>query len=255
MVAIELHDVSKKYRRHTDRPLTTTLKSYFLYDLWRRRVRRENVIWALHNIDLHVDKGTTLGIIGRNGAGKSTLLKLLSGILRPDTGTVCAHGKVAALIELGAGFHPELTGRENIIINGIILGLSKKEIRAKLEEIVAFAELQPYIDEPVRTYSSGMYMRLGFSVAAHVDPEILLIDEVFAVGDAAFARKCMERMKHFKQLGKTMVLVTHDLDTVRNWCDKAVWLHDGMLKMEEEPGVVIDAYMKEVLRSEPYHER
>jgi lipopolysaccharide transport system ATP-binding protein len=246
MIAIELKGVSKKYRRHGDRRLVTTLKSYFLRDLWHQQPWSKDVIWALHEFDLHVEKGTTVGIIGRNGAGKSTLLKLISGILRPDAGTVSVRGKVAALIELGAGFHPELTGRENVIINGIILGLSKSEIKAKFDEIVTFAELHQFIDEPIRTYSSGMYIRLGFAVAVHVNPEILLIDEVFAVGDAGFQRKCIERMNAFKKEGKTIVLVTHDVDTVKSWCEKAIWLHDGMLKMEGEPAAVTDAYMEEI---------
>jgi lipopolysaccharide transport system ATP-binding protein len=246
-VVIELNGVSKMYRRHSDRPVATTLKSYVLRDLWQRQKRSKDVIWAVRDLDLQMEQGTTVGIIGRNGAGKSTLLKMISGIMRPDRGTISVHGKVAALIELGAGFHPELSGRENVIINGIILGLSKREIRAKLDEIIAFAELEQFIDEPVRAYSSGMYMRLGFSVAVHVDPEILLLDEVFAVGDAAFTRKCTERMNYFKKMGKTLILVTHDLGTVKDWCDKAVWLHEGRLKLEGDPAAVVDAYMKEIL--------
>lgn len=247
MAAIELKGVSKKYRRHIERPLATTLKSYFLHDLWHRRSDSRDVIWALRDMDFKVEKGTTLGIIGRNGSGKSTLLKLISRILKPDAGTVTVNGKVAALIELGAGFHPELTGRENVIINGIILGLTKNEIKAKLNEIVDFAELQEYIDDPIRTYSSGMYMRLGFSVAVHIDPEILLIDEVLAVGDAAFTRKCMDRMNHFKKVGKTMVLVTHDLGLVRSWCDEALWLDVGQMKKQGKPADVVEAYIKAML--------
>ena len=247
MTAIELKEVSKKYRRHTQRPLATTLKSYFLHDLWHRRNDQKNIIWALQHVDLKVKEGTTLGIIGRNGSGKSTLLKLISRILKPDAGTISVNGKVAALIELGAGFHPELTGRENVIINGIILGLTKSEIKVKLDEIVDFAELHDYIDDPVRTYSSGMYMRLGFSVAVHVDPEILLIDEVLAVGDAAFTRKCTDRMNYFKRRGKTIILVTHNLEMVKSWCDEAIWLDGGLLKLRGKPCDVVEAYTKEVL--------
>lgn len=247
MTAIELKGVSKKYRRHTERPLATTLKSYFLHDLWHRRNDSKDVIWALRDLDFKVEKGMTLGIIGRNGSGKSTLLKLISRILRPDAGTVFINGKVAALIELGAGFHPELTGRENVIINGIILGLTKNEIKAKLDEMIDFAELREYINDPIRTYSSGMYMRLGFSVAVHVDPEILLIDEVLAVGDAAFTRKCMDRMNHLKKVGKTMVLVTHDLGLVRSWCDEAIWLDGGLVKAHGKPADVVEAYTKAML--------
>ena len=247
MTAIEFKGVSKKYRRHTKRLYATTLKSYFLYDLWHRRDESKDVTWALRDVDLKVERGTTLGVIGRNGSGKSTLLKLISRILKPDAGTLSVNGKVAALIELGAGFHPELTGRENVIINGIILSLTKSEIKAKLHEIVDFAELNEYIDDPVRTYSSGMYMRLAFSVAVHVDPEILIIDEVLAVGDAAFTRKCMERMNYFKTVGKTIVLVSHALDMIQSWCDEAVWLDAGQAKIKGKPSDVVDAYAKEVL--------
>ena len=254
MITVALNGVSKQYRRHTDRPLATTFKSYLLRDLWSRQPRRTDLVWALRELDLQVEQGTTLGVIGRNGAGKSTLLKLVSGILKPDVGTVSVHGKIAALIELGAGFHPELSGRENIIINGIILGLSKKEIRSKLDAIVTFAELEPRIDEPVRTYSSGMYMRLGFAVAVHVEPEILIIDEVLSVGDARFTQKCRERINSFKKMGRTIILVTHDLGTVQDWCDKAVWLHAGRLKMAGEPAAVTEAYMQDILRCEPHDE-
>jgi ABC-type polysaccharide/polyol phosphate transport system ATPase subunit len=247
MIAVELSGVSKKYRRHTERPLTTTLKSYFLYDLWRRRSSGQDVIWALSNIDIKVENGITLGVIGRNGSGKSTLLKVISRILKPDMGTMSVNGKVAALIELGAGFHPELTGRENVIINGIILGLTKNEIKSKFDEIVDFAELKEFIDDPVRTYSSGMYMRLGFSVAVHVDPEVLLIDEVLAVGDAMFTRKCMERMSSFKKQDKTIILVSHDLQLVRSWCDEAIWLDRGLIKMKGNPSEVVEAYTKGAL--------
>ncbi len=247
MIAVEFRGVSKKYRRRTERPRITTLKSYFLYDLWRRRGRSPDVIWALRDIDLRVEKGITLGIIGRNGSGKSTLLKVLSRILKPDIGTMSVNGMVAALIELGAGFHPELTGRENVIINGIILGLSKNEIKSKFDEIVDFAELKEFIDDPVRTYSSGMYMRLGFSVAVHVDPEVLLIDEVLAVGDAMFTRKCMERMNTFKKRDKTIILVSHDLELIRSWCDEAIWLDRGLIKLKGNPSEVVEAYTKETL--------
>lgn len=246
MVAIELMGVSKKYRRYTERRLATTLKSYFLRDVWHRRDSSKNVIWALRDVNLKVERGATLGVIGRNGSGKSTLLKVVSRILKPDAGTMSVNGKVAALIELGAGFHPELTGRENVMINGIILGLTKREIRAKLEEIVEFAELREYIDDPVRTYSTGMYMRLGFSVAVHVDPDVFLIDEVLAVGDAAFSRRCMDRMDHFKALGKTIILVSHALELVQSWSDEAVWLDAGLLKMRGNPATVVKAYTHEV---------
>ena len=190
-----------------------------------------------------MEKGTTLGVIGRNGSGKSTLLKLINRVLKPDVGTVEVHGEVASLVELGAGFHPELTGRENVVINGTILGLTRREIKARFDAIVEFAGLADYIDEPVRTYSTGMYLRLGFSIAVHVDPDILLMDEVLAVGDRPFTEKCMERMNAFKEVGKTIVLVTHDLDAVRSWCVDAVWLDQGVLCERGKPADVVDAYL------------
>ena len=242
MAAVELKAVSKKYRRHTERPLTTTFKSYLLHDLWHLRNGSPGSIWALRDINLTIQKGTTLGIIGRNGSGKSTLLKLISRIIKPDSGTVSINGKVSALLELAAGFHPDLTGRENVIINGIILGLSKSEIKSRMDEIVEFAELHDYIDEPVRTYSSGMYMRLAFSTAIHIDPEILLVDEVLAVGDGAFVERCTERMDRFKNAGKTIVMVTHNLSLVKNWCHEAAWLDGGYLRMRGDPNDVVDAY-------------
>jgi len=245
VIAVGLEKVSKKFRRHSGRPMSTTLMSYVLHDIRNRRNGQKEFKWALRDVSLNIQKGKTVGIIGRNGSGKSTLLKLINRILKPDAGTVVVDGTTAALIELGAGFHPELTGRENVLINGVILGLTKNDIKAKFEEIVEFAELQDYMDEPVRTYSTGMSMRLGFSVAVNVDPEILLLDEVLAVGDAAFSKKCIERMNHFKQVGKTIILVTHDLEMVRSWCDEAVWLHDGMIKLQGNPDNVVEAYSKE----------
>ena len=183
MVAIEVENVSKRFRMRTVQPHTTLKSAIVEKVLGRKSPRREAVFHALRDVTLSVEKGQTLGVIGRNGSGKSTLLKLLAGILRPDSGTVRVNGKVSALLELGAGFHPEFTGRENVLINGIVLGLSKREVEQRFDEIVRFAEMEAFIDEPVRTYSSGMYMRLGFSVAVHTDPDILLIDEILAVGE------------------------------------------------------------------------
>ncbi|MSP37442.1 MAG: ABC transporter ATP-binding protein [Deltaproteobacteria bacterium] len=240
--AIELQGVSKKYRRHTTGPRATTLKSYLLHDLWRHQNGGEKLKWALRDLDLRIAKGTSLGIIGRNGSGKSTLLKLLTGIIKPDAGTLTVNGRVSALLELGAGFHPELTGRENVKIHGVIMGLSQSEIKSQLEAIIEFAELRDYIDDPVRTYSSGMYMRLAFSAAIHIDPEILLVDEVLAVGDGAFVEKCLECMDRFKSAGKTIILVTHNLQLVRTWCHEAIWLDDGQLQMNGDPGDVVAAY-------------
>ena len=174
-----------------------------------------------------VPKGCTYGVIGRNGSGKSTLLKCVAGITRPNEGRVTVDGRISALIELGAGFHPEISGRENVFINGIMLGLSKREIQRRFDEIVEFAELQDFIDAPVKTYSSGMYMRLGFAVAVHVDPDVLLIDEVLAVGDQSFTVKCLDKFAEFRRRNKTILLVTHSLDLVERFCDRALWLDKG----------------------------
>lgn len=227
--AISVSHVSKRFRRHAERTEQTTLKSWLLRDLWRRR-GEDSLFTALDDVSFEVPAGSTFGVIGRNGSGKSTLMKLLTRIYKPDGGEVQTRGRVAALIELGAGFHPELSGRENILINAIILGLTKAEVRERTESIIAFSELEEFIDDPVRTYSSGMYSRLGFAVAVHVDPEILLIDEVLSVGDAGFTRKCIERMDAFKASGKTIAIVTHDVGFVSKWCDRAVWLDHGKVR-------------------------
>ena len=242
--AIRLTGVSKRYRRHSDRH-ATSLKTYLVRDLWRRRAEPEEYTWALRDVDLTIDKGTTVAIVGRNGSGKSTLLLLVGGMLAPTAGTVWVDGRCAALIELAAGFHPELTGRENVLINGVLLGLSRAESRRRFDDIVAFAELEAFIDQPVRTYSTGMYMRLGFSVAVHVDPDVLLFDEVLAVGDLSFVAKCLERMNAFKRAGKTIVVVTHDLNTAATWADRAVWMDRGRVRMTGPPPSVVEAYMKE----------
>ena len=239
--AIELHGISKRFRAHGGRP-PTTVKSAVLELVRRRRQHARDRFVALKDIDLTVEAGQTLGIIGANGSGKSTLLKLVAGIYRPDSGTVRVRGRVAPLIELGAGFHPELTGRENVVINGIILGLSQREVRRRLDAIVEFAGMQEFIDAPARTYSSGMYMRLGFAVAVHLDPDVLLIDEVLAIGDEAFARKCADRFAEFRRVGKTMLLVGHEAGTVERWCDEAVWLDHGVIRAAGAPHKVIDLY-------------
>jgi ABC-type polysaccharide/polyol phosphate transport system ATPase subunit len=197
---------------------------------------------ALKGITLTVRQGQTVGIVGRNGSGKSTLLKLLAGIYRPDSGRIAVHGKLGALLELGAGFHPEFSGRENILINGIVLGLSKREVRQRFDDIVRFAELEAFIGEPVKTYSSGMYMRLGFSVAVHADPDILLIDEILSVGDEAFQQKCFDKLADFQRQGKTIILVSHDLTSIERWSDEALWLENGMMRERGTPRRVIDLY-------------
>ena len=185
-------------------------------------------------------KGCTYGVIGRNGSGKSTLLKCVAGITRPTSGTVAVDGRISALIELGAGFHPEISGRENVFINGIMLGLSKREIQKRFDEIVEFAELKDFIDAPVKTYSSGMYMRLGFAVAIHVDPDVLLVDEVLAVGDQGFTVKCLDKFAEFRRRNKTILLVTHSLDLVEKFCDQALWLDKGRTHGEGDPKRVVD---------------
>ena len=247
--AIELHGISKRFRFHGRRP-PTTVKSAVLELVRRSRHRLKERFAALRDIDLTVETGRTLGIVGANGSGKSTLLKLIAGIYRPDSGRLRVHGRVAPLIELGAGFHPELTGRENVIINGIILGMSQREVRRRLDEIIEFSGLAEFIDAPARTYSSGMYMRLGFAVAVHLDPDVLLIDEVLAIGDEAFARKCADRLAEFRRLGKTMLLVTHDPAAVERWCDEAVWLDRGVIRAAGTPRKVIDLYRQAVAEEE-----
>jgi lipopolysaccharide transport system ATP-binding protein len=242
---IRLAGVSKSYRRRSER-CPTTLKSYLLRDLWRRRRPTPEVTWALRDVSLTVNRGTTVAIIGRNGSGKSTLLKLVGGLMRPTSGTISVDGRASALIELGAGFHPELTGRENVLVNGVILGLSKAEVAARFDDIVEFAELREFIDEPVRTYSTGMYMRLGFAVAVHATPEILLVDEVLAVGDLQFVQKCFERMDRFRKDGNTILVVTHDLEMARTWCDEAIWIDEGRVRRAGASAPVVDAYWNEV---------
>jgi lipopolysaccharide transport system ATP-binding protein len=250
VVAVQVDGVSKRFRRQTVQP-STTLKSAVVDFLRGRKVAETpSTFQALKEVTFAVPGGQSLGIIGRNGSGKSTLLKLLAGIYRPDHGKIVVHGKVGALLELGAGFHPEFSGRENILINGIVLGLSKREVRQQLEDINRFAELESFIDEPVKTYSVGMYMRLGFSVAVHANPDVLLIDEVLAVGDEGFVQKCFDRLAAFRRRGKTIILVSHDLGTVSRWCDTVVWLEDGRVQEHGMPQRVIDLYRQHIADQE-----
>ncbi|MCB0353635.1 MAG: ABC transporter ATP-binding protein [Bdellovibrionales bacterium] len=240
---ISLKDVSKVFRRSGNlRVSYSTLKSLFLRRERKAAPKKASQTVAIHDLTLRIPRGASMGIIGRNGSGKSTLLKLITGIYRPSAGEVALSGRVAALIELGAGFHPDFTGRENLVLGGAIHGLSKKEIEDRFEEIVSFAGLEDVIDEPVRTYSSGMYMRLGFSLAVHTDPQILLVDEVLAVGDAAFVRKCKEKISELRAQGVTLLLVTHDLSSVERWCDEALWLDKGEVMERGDPRRVVDAY-------------
>jgi ABC-type polysaccharide/polyol phosphate transport system ATPase subunit len=246
MYAIEVEGVSRVYQKYSDRHRFKTFKSALLSGSFFRSLRPDELVTALDDVSFRVPAGTTVGVIGENGSGKSTLLKLVAGISRPTAGRIAVHGKVSALIELGAGFHPEITGRENVFINGIMLGLTKKEIVAKFDDIVRFAELERFIDAPVKTYSSGMYMRLGFSVAINVNPDILLIDEVLAVGDAAFVPKCLDRIDDFRRRQKTILFVSHDLATVEKVCDRVVWLKNGRVMTIGEPKRVVDAYLQDV---------
>ena len=242
--AIAAENVAKSYRLWGRRSQFATLKSALLKrDL---KLTPDTSVPALRDVSFAIHKGEAFGIIGRNGSGKSTLLKIISGILKPTSGRITVNGRVAALIELGAGFHPEITGRENIFINGIMLGLSKREIAARFDKIVDFSGIKAFIDQPVKTYSSGMYVRLGFAVAVHVDPDVLLIDEVLAVGDEEFSAKCIAKIQEMKLRGVTLVFVTHQLDQVRNLCDRALWLDRGEAIEIGDPVRVVDAYLQEV---------
>jgi len=250
MNAIEVVNASKVYRRYSRRRQFSTLKSALLSRSLIRNLRPDETFAAVRDVTFTLPAGRTLGVIGRNGSGKSTLLKLVAGITKPTTGTVSVRGRISALIELGAGFHPEISGRENVFINGIMLGLTKREIMRRFDEIVEFAEMQEFIDAPVKTYSSGMYMRLGFAVAIHVDPDVLLVDEVLAVGDEGFTHKCLDKFAEFKRRGKTILLVTHSLGLVERFCDDALWMDAGTLKAMGDPKRVVGAYITDVEVSE-----
>src|SRR5918993_2886138 len=248
--AIDVLNVSKVYRRYAQKKQFATLKSAILSGSLLGDLKPDETFQALKNVSFSVPKGCTYGVIGSNGSGKSTLLKCVAGITRPTEGDVNVNGRISALIELGAGFHPEISGRENIFINGIMLGLTKKEIQYRFDEIVDFAEMQDFIDAPVKTYSSGMYMRLGFAVAIHVDPEVLLIDEVLAVGDQGFTLKCLDKFAEFRRRNKTVLLVTHSLDLVEKFCDLALWLDKGKTLAEGEPKRVVASYLLDVGHAE-----
>jgi len=248
--AIVARDVSKLYRRHLGRHQFRTLKSALLTGSLISDLAPAETFTALDGVSFDVPRGSTFGVIGENGSGKSTLLKLVAGIARPSAGTLAVDGRVSALIELGAGFHPEISGRENVVINGIMLGLTRREVEARFDEIVAFAELEDFIDAPVKTYSSGMYMRLGFAVAIHVEPDVLLVDEVLAVGDEAFTRKCLDKISEFHRRGKTIVFVTHTLGLVAKMCDDVLWLRRGKIADRGDPQRVVDAYLTYVAGGE-----
>src|SRR5262245_36471599 len=246
MTVIEFTNVSKRFIIHRER--NDTIQGRFA-GILRQRSRGEE-FWALRDVSFSVARGESLGLVGHNGAGKSTALKLMTRILEPTSGSVRMNGRVAALLELGSGFHPDLSGRENVFLNGSLLGFSRREMQARLPEIVDFAEIGDFIDLEVKHYSSGMYTRLAFAVATAVDPDILITDEVLAVGDESFQRKCMDRIYRFRQMGKTIIFVSHALATVRTLCDHAVWLDHGQARCVGAAGEVIDAYLADVNRRE-----
>lgn len=237
MDAIIIKDVTKKFRIYKEK--NTTLKERLIY---AGRSKYTEFL-AVDNVCLTLPTGRTVGLIGQNGSGKSTLLKLMTRILYPTKGTIEVNGRVSSLLELGAGFHPDFTGRENIFMNASILGLSRKEIDRKLDEIIAFSELEEFIDNPIRSYSSGMYMRLAFSVAINVNPDILLIDEILAVGDVAFQQKCLGFIKRLREQGKTIVIVSHDHGAIEQLCDTVVWMNRGKMVKAGDPQEVIPEYL------------
>ena len=236
--AIEVNDIQKSFKVYFDK--SNLLKERVLF--WKRnRYERRDV---LKGISFSVRKGEAVGLVGHNGCGKSTMLKLLTKIMYPDSGTIEMKGRVSALIELGAGFHPDMSGRENIYTNAAIFGLTKKEIDKKIDDIIAFSELAEFIDNPVRIYSSGMYMRLAFAVAINVDADILLIDEILAVGDAAFQQKCFNRLKEIKAQGTTIVIVSHSLGQIEEICERSIWIDGGRIRAEGEPEKVHAEYLE-----------
>ena len=237
-IAIRAKDVRKDFKIFYDKP--STLKERLVF--WNHK--KNEIRTVLKDIDLEIYKGETVALIGTNGSGKSTLLKLMTKIIYPTSGKIETNGKLTSLLELGAGFHPDFTGRENIYFNASIFGLTKKEIDARLYDIITFSELEEFIDNPVRTYSSGMYMRLAFSIAINVDAEILLIDEILAVGDQHFQDKCFAKLHELKKSNKTIVIVSHSLDAVEKLCDRAVWIYEGVIKMDGDTKKVIKEYLK-----------
>lgn len=240
--AIEVRNMSKYFKVEYDK--VNTLKDKLLH--WNRHnVERHQV---LNNINLNIRKGETVALIGTNGSGKSTLLKLMTKIIFPNTGEITTNGKLTSLLELGAGFHQDFTGRENIYFNASIFGLTRKDIEARIDDIIEFSELGTFIDNPVRTYSSGMYMRLAFSVAINVDADILLIDEILAVGDQHFQDKCYKKLEELKNSGKTIVIVTHSLDVVKKLCHRAIWIYKGEVRLDGDPVYVIDEYLDQVAK-------
>lgn len=238
--AVVVDHVSKKFRLYKEK--NDSLKTALMRG--RRSVHED--FWALDDVSFEVPEGSTFGLVGRNGSGKSTLLKCLAKILYPNSGSITSRGKVASLLEVGSGFHPELSGRENVYLNGSILGMSRKDVARKFDEIVEFSGVRKFIDQPVKNYSSGMYVRLGFSVAINVDPDVLVVDEILAVGDSAFQAKCKEKFAEFRRAGKTVILVTHSMANIRDMCDHAAWLDNGSLVQVGDAQSVIKAYTADI---------
>jgi len=236
--AIKVTQMDKYFKLYYDR--ANTLKERLLF--WNRN--KNDVLHVLKDINIEIKKGESVALIGTNGSGKSTLLKLMTKIIYPNKGKIVIDGKLTSLLELGAGFHPDFSGRENIYFNASIFGMTKEEIDNRVQSIIDFSELHEFIDNPIRTYSSGMYMRLAFAVAISVDAEILLIDEILAVGDKRFQEKCLKKMKELKKEGKTIVIVTHNMGSVLEFCDRAIWLYEGHVKMDDKSQKVIDEYIK-----------
>jgi len=237
---IRVDNVSKRFILQHDRP--RSFQEAFLSSFHRRSGSRKEVYWALRGVSFAVNAGEAVGVVGPNGAGKSTLLRLVGRILQPTAGKIAVHGRVSALLELGAGFHPDLTGRENVFLNSSVLGLSRKETVRRFDEIVEFAEIGPFLDIPVKHYSSGMAMRLGFAIATMVDPDVLLVDEVLAVGDASFQRKCLDRINHLRECGVTILFVSHDPGLVRSICSRAIWLENGRVIADGSAEAVVARY-------------
>lgn len=239
---IEFKNVYKEYQSFES--FSGGLKNFLFTAISNKGKVKSKKFLALSDISFSINKGDCVAIVGRNGSGKSTTLGMIAGVLKPNKGSVIIRGRVSPLLELGGGFHPELSGRENIIMNGVLLGLSLKQVREKLNEIIAFSELNKFIDRPIRIYSSGMLARLAFSVVAHLDPDILLIDEILAVGDIGFQKKCYEKIKSFKGKGVTIVLVTHSLSDVEALCEKTIWIHEHKIKMQDSTTKVLTEYQK-----------
>ena len=240
-VAIKVTHVSKEFKLYYDK--AHTLKEKILF-FSKKNKSKDSVLKVLKDINLEIKKGQTVALIGTNGSGKSTLLKLMTKIIYPNKGTITTNGKLTSLLELGAGFHEDFTGRENIYFNASIFGLTRAEIDTKIDDIIEFSELGDFIDNPIRTYSSGMYMRLAFSVAINVQADIILIDEILAVGDQHFQDKCFKKLHELKKAGKTIVIVTHSMNQVQNICDRAVWLYKGEVRMDGSVNKVLDEYIK-----------